>query len=54
VGLSSLEFGFLERSWGREDWLNDQVEVVDVSTITSLQDSEVFAERSVGFEWFTT
>jgi len=54
VGLSSLEFGFLEWWWGGEDWLNDQVEVVDVSTETSLKDSEVSAERSVGFEWVTT
>jgi hypothetical protein len=53
VGLSSLEFRFLEWWWGGEDWLNDQVEVVDVSTETSLKDSEVSAERSVGFEWVT-
>jgi len=53
VGLSSLEFGFLEWWWGGEDWLNDQVEVVDVSTETSLEYSEVSAERSVGFEWVT-
>jgi len=53
VGLSSLELGGLESAWGLEDWLDVQVKVVDVSTITSLKDSEVSSERSVGFECVT-
>jgi len=53
VGLSSLEFGFLESAWSLEDWLNNQVKIVDVSTETSLKDSEVSSERSMGFERIT-
>lgn len=54
MGLASLEFGFLEGTLLLEDWLNAQVEIVDVSTIASLKDSEVLAERSMGLEGVTT
>ena len=54
VSLSSLEFSFLEGASCLEDWLNDQVEVVDVSTETSLKHGEVLAERSMGFEGITS
>ena len=53
MGLSSSEFSIFEFLWGLEDWFNNQVEIVDVSSVSSLKDGEVSAERSMGLEWVT-
>lgn len=53
MGLASLEFSLLERALHLEDWLNVQVEIVDVSTVATSEDSEVLAERSLGLELVT-
>mmetsp|Transcript_57293 Transcript_57293/g.65638 ORF Transcript_57293/g.65638 Transcript_57293/m.65638 type:complete len:355 (-) Transcript_57293:376-1440(-) len=53
VGLASLEFSLLERALHLEDWLNVQVEIVDMATVASSEDSEVLAERGLGLEFVT-